>query len=136
MKYVSLKFENDNHNDSLIIDEINNTFGFNIHNKEIFSSNMISPDSNTFNSSFYYKDNRNYIAEESHYPNTNKDNNAEINQNINKNIFQLKHENSKGLTYKNKEILPEFYPIIIILEKDSNDKIKNKKKTCRVRKKI
>ena len=97
---------------------------------------MISPDSKTYNSSFQYKDNRNYIAEESHYPNTNKDNNAEINQNINKNIFQLKHENSKGLTYKNKEILPEFYPIIIILEKDSNDKIKNKKKTCRVRKKI
>ena len=125
MKYAQ-KFDNDNDkdNDSLVIDEINNIFGPN----EIFPSNTFSPDSNIFNSSLYYKDNRNYIAEESHYLNTNKDNNAEKNQNTNKN------ESSTGLTYKNKEILPEFYPINIILEKVSNDKIKNKLKLAELEK--
>ena len=131
---LSFKFDNDyvndndNDNESLIIDEINNTFGFNIHMIEIFPSNMISPDSNIFNPPPYYKDNTNYIAEESHHLNTNKDNNAEKNQNTNKN------ESSTGLTYKNKEILPEFYPINIILEKVSNDKIKNKLKLAELEK--
>ena len=109
---ISFKFDNDNHNDididndSLKIGEINNTFGFN----------------------------RNSIVEKSHHLNTNKDNNAEKNQNTNKNIFQINHESSTGLTYKNKEILPEFYPINIILEKVSNDKIKNKLKVAELEK--
>ena len=137
---LSFKFDNDyvndndNDNESLIIDEINNTFGFNIHMIEIFPSNMISPDSNIFNPPPYYKDNTNYIAEESHHLNTHKDNNAEINQNTNKNIFQINHESSTDLTYKNKEILPEFYPMNIILEKVTNDKIKNKLKLAELEK--
>ena len=103
---ISFKFDNDNHND-IDIDNDSLKIG-EINNTFVF--------------------NRNSIVEKSHHLNTNKDNNAEKNQNTNKN------ESSTGLAYKNKEILPEFYPINIILEKVSNDKIKNKLKLAELEK--
>ena len=127
----NLKIDNDNN--SLLTDEINN-IDFNILINEIFFPNMIVPNLNIFNSSPYYKDNRSYISEERNHPNINKDNNAEINL-INKNIFQIKYEKSTNTTtFKNKEIIPEFYSMNKIIEKIFNDGIKNELKAAELEK--
>ena len=112
--------------DSFLTDEISNTFRYKPFIEETYSPNMTLPKIDSFNFIPFYMDDSSCVSNEINHIKPNKDI---------KNLFKVNKEKSTNIpTFKNKEILPEFYSMNKILETIFNDKIKNKLKAAELEK--